>query len=151
MAHSIPGLTEHLPVDTKHAVARWERWIQRESASTFIAIDDDQIVGFAALHAIREVPDGKTIGELNAMYVLPKYQQLGWGRTLWQSCLVEAEQREWPDVVLWVLESNEPAKGFYSSLGFVPDGGQRVFSESTSTVTYEQRFRFREKGVGRAL
>jgi ribosomal protein S18 acetylase RimI-like enzyme len=85
-----------------------------------------QLVGFADFGPCRdEDVSPKVVGELMALYVRPD----AWGRGVGRALVREALGRLWregfAEVVLWVIEGNRQALGFYERFGFIRDGSFR--------------------------
>lgn len=118
----------------------WQKWLERSQVSTLVARVEGAVVGFCTLQPIREESAAPT-AEISAVYVLPSHWRRGIGRGLCTRLLAEADTRGLTEVVLWVLESNERARGFYASIGFKPDGGTRVFFEDQGGPLHELRYR----------
>ncbi|MEU0880828.1 GNAT family N-acetyltransferase [Lentzea sp. NPDC005914] len=108
----------------------WERAIPR--GGVWVALDGDEIVGFACVGPAREVEGAF---ELYAIYFLPS----AWGSGLAEP-LALAALGDAPDTVVWVLEDNPRARRFYERLGFVVDGTKRE-EEFGSAVVQEIRYR----------
>ncbi|MDP5316765.1 MULTISPECIES: GNAT family N-acetyltransferase [Streptomyces] len=85
------------------------------------------VVGWAAYGPYRE--DGRRLarGEVYAIYVLPEQTGTGVGRALMAEVLTRAAAAGHPDVALWVLKENAPARRFYERAGFRPDGAEEPF------------------------
>ena len=85
------------------------------------------VVGWAALGPYRE--DGRRLGrgELYAIYVLPEQTGTGVGRALMAEVLARATAAGHPDLALWVLKENAPARRFYERAGFRADGAEEPF------------------------
>ncbi|MET7341091.1 GNAT family N-acetyltransferase [Streptomyces sp. NPDC005547] len=85
------------------------------------------VVGWAALGRYRE--DGRRLerGELYAIYVLPEQTWTGVGRALMTEVLTRAAAAGYPDLALWVLKENAPARRFYERAGFHADGAEEPF------------------------
>lgn len=77
-----------------------------------VAVNDGQVVGYVMITKDR---DG--FAQIWAIYVLPDWQRRGVGSILWQAALDRARQLESPELVLWVLAENDPARRFYESQG----------------------------------
>ena len=92
-----------------------ERWSQRiESGTVIVACEGRRIVGYATRGAAED--DGW--GEVKAIYVDPAHQRRGHGSSLLDataSALVEAGFRR---ALLWVIDSNWPAREFYEKRGW---------------------------------
>jgi ribosomal protein S18 acetylase RimI-like enzyme len=91
--------------------------------NTYVAIIDHKIVGFACYLESRD-EDLKNAGEIMAIYVLNEYKNMGIGKALIKMCYKELSH--YNSIILWVLESNEQAIGFYRSEGFKKDGHTKV-------------------------
>lgn len=89
------------------------RWPQ----NTAVAVVGDKVVGFGCWSPCQNDP---TAAELVALYVLEEYKGGGLGRRLADYCLEKVS--EYKVVVLWVLEKNYHAIGFYEHYGFVKTG-----------------------------
>ncbi len=55
--------------------------------------------------------------QLQAIYVLPEYQKLGFGKALWEEANKIFDSKK--DIIVHVASYNENAIGFYKRLGFV--------------------------------
>ncbi|MER5883149.1 GNAT family N-acetyltransferase [Streptomyces sp. NPDC001941] len=102
-----------------------------------VAEADGEVLGWAAYGPYREddaegaVPG---LGELYAIYVLPRRVSTGVGWAL----LAEAQSRAVADgyreLRLWVLKENGRARRFYERAGYVPDGAEEPFEVDGVTV-----------------
>jgi ribosomal protein S18 acetylase RimI-like enzyme len=50
---------------------------------------------------------------------------MGVGRALLSDALTRLRRRSYEGVTLWVFESNVPARNFYDTFGFEPDGASK--------------------------
>ena len=128
-------------------VSRWRRrFVQPPPGwSTFVAEENDDVVGFASVGPSR---DEEGVGELYAIYVDPGSWSQGVGRALLDRA--EAELRgEYREATLWVLEDNPRARSFYEAHGWVLDGARKA-EERWGVHAPEVRYRkrFREGGRG---
>ncbi len=99
--------------DTPEAICRY---LQRNAGLSFVAFDGDELVG-----AVLCGHDGRR-GYLHHMAVSPAYRRRGLGRDLASRCL-EALKREGIDKChLFVYAKNEPARAFWSQLGWYERG-----------------------------
>ncbi|MFJ1925249.1 MULTISPECIES: GNAT family N-acetyltransferase [unclassified Streptomyces] len=85
------------------------------------------VIGWAAYGPYRENGARLARGELYAIYVLPELTGRGVGRALLSEVLARAGAAGHPDLALWVLRENAPARRFYARAGFRPDGAQESF------------------------
>ena len=140
----IPDHLIHLvldPLDARRRTRGWRHWLQCNRVNTVVARVDGAVVGFCALHPMRDSAVKRVTGEISAIFVHPSHWRRGIGHLLCQQILAQARARGLPEVALWVLDSNQRARGFYRSLGFCPDGDTRVFLERSGTAWYELRYR----------
>jgi len=110
----------------------------RPGSATFVALVEDEIVGFATVGASYS-EDGT--GELYAIYVEPSSWGNGAGRALIERSEASLRESGFPEALLWVLEGNERAERFYRAAGWQRDGEKEdVFQGATVT---ELRYRKR--------
>ena len=91
--------------------------------NTYLAIVDDQIIGFSSYLESRD-EDLVDTGEIMAIYVLKAYQGLGIGKQLMEACYKELSQ--YATLSLWVLGSNLLSIQFYEKQGFIADGKTKI-------------------------
>ncbi|MCP2335845.1 GNAT family N-acetyltransferase [Actinomadura rupiterrae] len=104
-------------------VADWrERTAPGSTVTVLVAEDDGGLVGFASSGPPRDedLVAGRA-WELYAIYLGPSTWRRGVGTALLRST-IEAVPTHVPALVLWVLDGNARARGFYERNGFVPDG-----------------------------
>jgi GNAT superfamily N-acetyltransferase len=97
---------------TDERVALLQSRYDEGGSTTWVALDDDEVVGMAVAGPTRD-DDRPGEQELYALYVLPSHWGSGAGQALW-------EQAQ-PVTSLWVLEGNARARAFYARNGFRPD------------------------------
>jgi GNAT superfamily N-acetyltransferase len=87
-------------------------------------VDDQQrgptVVGMALWYVTFSTWQGRHGLWLEDLFVLPDYRRLGLGRALLAALAQICVERDYPRLEWWVLDWNEPAHGFYTSLGAVP-------------------------------
>ena len=98
-------------------VLQWERTFDQPHG-IFVALENNEIVGFASCGAAQDFL--RADGELFTLYLLDSFQHRGLGRALWNAVLEFARAQGWESMVLWVLESNILAQGFYRHVGGTP-------------------------------
>lgn len=111
-------LTEQLPARE----ARWTRNLAEGRSTTFVAVADGDVVGFASVGAARE-EDNPAAGELWAIYVLPAHWGRGAGRALLAEATEHLRAQGYAEAMLWVLGDNPRARRFYERSGWRTDGG----------------------------
>jgi ribosomal protein S18 acetylase RimI-like enzyme len=119
-------------------VAQWERDFDQPHG-IFVALEDDQIVGFASCGTAQDFLQAD--GELYTLYLLNSHQHCGLGRALWNAVLEFGRARNWESMVVWVLESNILAQGFYKHQGckLVDRRVEVLRGAKLSEVAYELR------------
>jgi ribosomal protein S18 acetylase RimI-like enzyme len=113
---------------------RWTRLIGEGSGRVFVAEDAKGIVGFASGGRERAGEHGFA-GELYAIYVLESAERRGHGRELVRAMAGALREMNLPDMIVWVLRDNAPARRFYERLG-----GKYVRSQpiTIGTTTLEE-------------
>ncbi len=111
----------------------WQERLSKPPANQLVllAIDEDQLIGFACIYANHDPEYGAFLDNL---HVIPGYQRRGIGRELMRrtAAWVYKQDPKSP-YYLWVLAENYQAKGFYEKYGAFledpimgdnPDGSQ---------------------------
>ncbi|MEV6136829.1 GNAT family N-acetyltransferase [Nocardia sp. NPDC051990] len=106
--------------DVERSAEQWERVRIRYPTSTYVAVVDDEVIGFASTGASRD-ESPVTPGELNALYVRAAWYGTGVAHDLIRAAVA-------PDIPcsLWVFEKNQRAQAFYRKHGFELDGASRI-------------------------
>jgi ribosomal protein S18 acetylase RimI-like enzyme len=89
------------------------------------------VVGFAGAGPARD-DDAPAAEELYTVYVLAELHGTGAGQAVVERVLADRPAS------VWVFEDNPRAQGFYSRLGFMPDGARHL-EEVGGTPVYEIR------------
>ncbi|QIX26669.1 GNAT family N-acetyltransferase [Nocardioides sp. JQ2195] len=119
------GLVPQSVLDARRATPKAERvtmWEKRltGSATTWVAEDEDGLVGFASAGKGR---DGSGMWELMALYVRARVYGTGVGHALFRATIGDRP------AFLWVLVGNERATRFYERQGFRADGQEQSCDE----------------------
>jgi GNAT superfamily N-acetyltransferase len=122
-------------------VSRWRERLRRPPAgwSTFVAVRDHAVVGFASVGPSRDL---EGVGELYAIYVEPAAWSTGAGRALLECAESELRGR-YQEATLWVLEDNPRARRFYEIAGWGIDGERKAderWGVRAPEVRYRKRF-----------
>jgi GNAT superfamily N-acetyltransferase len=91
------------------------------SAGCQVATVEGSVVGFALWYRTFSTWQGKPGLWLEDLFVRPEHRGSGLGRQLLVSLAQICVARGWPRFEWWVLDWNEPAQGFYRSLGARPE------------------------------
>lgn len=129
-------------LNVEHRVTQWTRFFERDhdQETLLVAEHDHTVVGMASLGPTRDEDLEGPVGEVRAIYVLPEHWGHGHG---WD--LMEASE-EWfgahgfDAAVLWVLTTNEMARGFYEAVGWARDGATK-FEDIYGALIPEVRYR----------
>lgn len=97
------------------------------TASCHVATLDGEVVGFALWYVTFSTWKGLPGLWLEDLFVRPAARGHGLGKALLQQLAAVCVERGYPRFEWWVLDWNEPAIGFYRSLGAVPQDEWTVF------------------------
>lgn len=102
----------------------WARSIESGETDVLVAALDTGIIGWIAVGASRdEDVSGERVGEVMAIYVLPRYWKAGIGLALWKAGVGHLADQGYERLTLWVLEGNERAIRFYIRAGCLAEVG----------------------------
>ncbi len=138
------GILPQETIDSFDLSARQAMWREglsrtpRPGSATFVAVVDDEVVGFATVGAASSESDA---GEVYAIYVDPSQWGTGAGRALIERAEASLRASGFAHALLWVLEGNDRAERFYRAAGWTRDGEKQDDFQG-ATVT-ELRYRKR--------
>jgi len=93
----------------------------------FVAEIDNNIIGFCIVNPCRdEDMDKKKVGELGAIYIDAQNMNKGVGSALLKDSLDFLKKSGFNSATLWVLDTNEKARKWYESKGWIVEGGTKV-------------------------
>jgi len=77
-------------------------------------------------------------GEIYELYLRPEFQGLGFGRRLFSAVRRELAQNGIRSLVVWALQDNEPAVGFYRALGgkAVARSGEKFGNKTLDKIAF---------------
>ena len=96
-------------------------------AACHVAVLDGEVVGFALWYVTFSTWKGRPGLWLEDLFVRPAARGSGLGKALLRSLAAVCVERGYPRFEWWVLDWNEPARGFYRSLGAVPQEDWTTF------------------------
>jgi ribosomal protein S18 acetylase RimI-like enzyme len=97
----------------------WREAIEYSEPQLLVAVQGDQVVGFAGYDRSRDAGTKSTVGEIWALYVAPAHWGEGVGVALWDGAREGLKEEGCTQVTLWVLLGNERALRFFEhSAGF---------------------------------
>ncbi|MFI9827704.1 GNAT family N-acetyltransferase [Streptomyces sp. NPDC051913] len=110
------------------AERRRERFWQSDgSVVNLVAVQDGELLGWAAYGPYRDGEVRTADAELYAIYVDAGHFGGGIGHALLQESVRRCKAADYPCVRLWVLQGNTRARSFYERAGFRPDGAEEPF------------------------
>ncbi|HEY9842856.1 MAG TPA: GNAT family N-acetyltransferase [Candidatus Obscuribacterales bacterium] len=116
------AMLDGLSIETRRR--QWLEWLETPgSPSTLVALSPDpesHLAGFVSGGPVR----GEYAGfdcEIAAIYLLPEVQGQGLGYLLFRRMQQELATAGYRRLLVWVLETNQPARRFYARLGGVPE------------------------------
>ena len=123
-----------------HYSQRWQRTLDDPTHRVYVAENAEGVIGFASGGRERAGETGYS-GELYAIYVLRDAQGHGHGRRLVQAVVGGLRELELPDMIVWVLRENAPARRFYERLGgiYVREQPITIGSTRLEEVSYGWR------------
>jgi ribosomal protein S18 acetylase RimI-like enzyme len=129
-----------MSVDDK--AAAWRRLIARQGGGEAVHVAltaDNTLVGFASCG-----PAGpgmiEYVGEIYTLYVLPDWQEQGFGRALLCQCFRALIEGGLDSAFLWVLADN-PSRFFYEAMGGrrIGERDERLWGATVHEVAYGWR------------
>jgi ribosomal protein S18 acetylase RimI-like enzyme len=124
-------------MSVERRAAQWQVWLQRPLAGTSVSVatEADKIVGFCWVGRSRDSDAGDGTGELLAIYVLPRFQGRGVGKSLMLEGLLHLKLAGFHRVTLWVLDTNSAARSFYERCGWTADGSRKTEDLGSMKIT----------------
>jgi ribosomal protein S18 acetylase RimI-like enzyme len=127
---------------------QWVQWLSGPGESfTLVAERAGAIVGFVHAGPAREADLPPRTAEVYSIYLDQEAVGQGIGGRLMAGALASMTERGYESAVLWVLESNHRARGFYEKAGWTGDGKRQPLALGATTV---QEVRYRKQLARRA-
>jgi len=104
-------------VETTEADLQAALFADEPQVFAHVAEADGQVVGFALWYVTFSTWTGKHGIWLEDLFVQPAHRGSGLGKALLAELASICVERDYRRLEWWVLDWNEPAKGFYDSLG----------------------------------
>jgi len=105
----------------------WSNILNNSKTHTIVQEINGTVVGFADFgHTRDEDKNFNVTGEITSIYLDPKYWRKGLGTELFQFILEDMKNKEFTQVTLWVLDTNQAARSFYQKMGLQPDGATKI-------------------------
>lgn len=114
----------------------WDRAI-RKSTRILVMKSMGEIVGYATFGSNR-VSALPQRGEVYELYMKPEYQGVGLGKRLFLDARTELTRLGLSGCVVWVLEDNDPAVGFYRNAGgrAIAEGNETFNGQTLSKLAF---------------
>ena len=96
--------------------------LQKEGALDNIVVYDDGIVKGMMNRGKSHDADYQNSLQIFEFFIEPFFQGCGIGSAMMKTLLQEAQAQNFTYVLMWVLEKNYTARGFYENFGFCYDG-----------------------------
>lgn len=95
-------------------------------------------MGLLILGKSQDIDADESVGEVCAIYLLPKFWGQGYGKQLMDFAIDRLKALSYSTITLWVLEKNIRARAFYEKYGFVFDGTkeERDMGEPMTVLRY---------------
>jgi GNAT superfamily N-acetyltransferase len=134
------GNVPHLPPEERdrlspeRAAAVWDAMIAEPppGAAVLVAEASARVVGLACAGRARDDDVSESTGELYALYVDPGSWGEGHGAALDAAARAHLAGSLFSSAVLWVLEGNSGARGFYERRGWQADATRREHAGTTA-------------------
>jgi ribosomal protein S18 acetylase RimI-like enzyme len=126
-------------LDPRERARRYSFGVGDGGPRTVLAVVGEAIAGFVTFGESRD-RDAEGLGEVYALYVDPARHQAGVGRLLMAEARRQMAADGFREAILWVLQGNDRARGFYEREGWSPDGTSRV-EQPYDIVSTVHRFR----------
>ena len=108
-------------LDPRIEAARWNRASGSRLENTLVADSDGEVAGYAIIGPARgqrtQPPGNPMGGEIYALYVETDWREQGIGRALVNDAFDRFRKRGLTQAVIWCLEGNFAARGFYQRCG----------------------------------
>ena len=135
-----PVVGEHVITgrNADERAARWRAAVARSGAEVLLGEHGGKLRAVALLAPARDEDlDDPTVARIEAFHVHPDHWREGIGRRRMEEVVERLRTRGFREAVLWSLEANERANGFYAALGWERDGARGEW-EGAPTVRYRR-------------
>jgi GNAT superfamily N-acetyltransferase len=114
-------------------IARWASDLSAGSSRWWVALLDQNVVGFAGVGPSRD-PIDPDLGECDTISVDPQHWRTGVGRVLMTQVLAGLRRAGYRAAILWTLADYHQGLRFYEAMGWKPDGGTRQDGRQVSLM-----------------
>jgi ribosomal protein S18 acetylase RimI-like enzyme len=109
-------------------IKRWRMWLAnpKQRGGSIVAELDGRLVGFVFWGPSEGADAMPDVAEVYAIYLDPDAFGRGIGRSLFERAIGDIVAHGFRATVLWVLDTNTPARRFYEAAGWRPDGATKT-------------------------
>ncbi|GIJ28453.1 N-acetyltransferase [Micromonospora qiuiae] len=122
----------------------WRQRLQQDHAPAGTLVlehERDGVIGLINVSPSRDADtDPQLVGEIQAVYLLPRFWGQGAGRLLMKAGMRRLAEAGYREIILWVLETNGRARCFYEAGGWRADGSKKI-DDSRGFPLAEVRYR----------
>lgn len=120
--HAYTGIIPALHLDRmiRGRDARWWRTAMARSKDMLVVEAAGVVAGYATFGPSRGAAAYQ--GEIYELYLTPVYQGIGLGERLFEACRTALDNRQMRGLIVWALDDNDAATGFYWRRGGRPAG-----------------------------
>jgi len=124
----------------------WDAILAHPETDVFVSELTGELVGFIMVGPCHDEDlDARSVGEV-MIYLLEHAWGLGLGRRMWEAGMTALRRRGRATVSLWVLDTNDRARGFYERMGLAADGRDKI-EEWDGFGLHEVRYQGSLEGV----
>lgn len=105
-----------------HSGEMFDKILAAGSSVIFIAVDNNEAIGFLELHKVPRLRKAYYYGEIEGMFVREEYRGQGAAKLLMQQALEYAKQENLNCIRLYSGHELKRAHAFYEKMGFIHAG-----------------------------
>jgi ribosomal protein S18 acetylase RimI-like enzyme len=107
----------------------WRELLEKHQAHVSLFVENGVVAGFVSSGKSRDQDStSQGAGEIYAIYLKAEHQGRGLGRQLWNAAISSLKEQGFSSAVVWVLDTNLPARDFYKKMGCQLDGATKAES-----------------------
>jgi GNAT superfamily N-acetyltransferase len=121
----------------------WQRSVAAPPSrrhQVLVAVEDDILVGFAAVGPSEDKDAEDGVAQLAVLAVDPMHQRTGHGSRLLSAVVDSAREQGFTALTAWIPEGDLAREAFLGSAGMVLDGARRTYEGAPGTPVAEVRW-----------
>jgi len=103
------------------------KFLEKTTLSTYVCFENGRPVGFVDYELCRDDDCNDQVGEIWAIYVLPKVIGSFIGKKLFHIAADDLASKGCIEITVWVLSENKLARAFYERQEFFVDGVEKKY------------------------